>query len=136
MDDYLKEALDIAKAQAGVRIMTEDEITALVRRLSNQFKALSGEALTAPPLSDEKDARRSIRERHIMCMECGRNYRILTRRHLAHHGLTADEYREKWGLKKNTPLVSRALQKERRRKMQEIRLWEKRRDRKDVPGRS
>ena len=126
MDDYLKEALDIAKAQAGVRIMTEDEITALVSRLSAQFKNLHS---PSSPAVHDKEGRRSIREKNVVCMECGKSFRILTRRHLAHHGLTAEEYREKWGIDKNRPLVSKSLQKERRKKMQEMRLWEKRRRR-------
>ena len=125
MDDYLKEALDIAKAQAGVRVMTEDEITTLVSRLSAQFKNIHS---SSPSLPD-KDGRRSIREKNVICMECGKSFRILTKRHLVRHGLTTDEYREKWGIDRNKPLVSKSLQKERRKKMQEIRLWEKRRRR-------
>ena len=38
MDDHLKEALDIVKAQASVRIMSEDEIISMVRRLSSDIK--------------------------------------------------------------------------------------------------
>jgi hypothetical protein len=32
MDDYLKEALEIVKAQASVRTMTEEEITSMVKK--------------------------------------------------------------------------------------------------------
>ena len=60
-------------------------------------------------------------------MECGKSFRILTRRHLAGHGLEPAAYREKWGLKKDTPLVSKGLQRERRKKMKDMKLWEKRR---------
>ena len=78
MDDHLKEALDIVKAQASVRIMSEDEIISMVRRLSSDIKNVA-------------------------------------------------EYREKWGLKKDTPLVCKGLQRERRKKMKDMKLWEKRR---------
>lgn len=40
MDDHLKEALDIVKAQASVRIMSEDEIISMVRRLSSDTRTL------------------------------------------------------------------------------------------------
>ena len=46
---------------------------------------------------------------------------------LAGHGLEPAAYREKWGLKKDTPLVSKGLQRERRKKMKDMKLWEKRR---------
>ena len=51
----------------------------------------------------------------------------ITKRHLASHGMTSGEYREKWGFKKDAPLVCKALQRERRKKMKDMKLWEKRR---------
>ena len=51
MDDHLKEALDIVKAQASVRIMSEDEIISMVRRLSSDIKRMSGIHLAIPVFS-------------------------------------------------------------------------------------
>jgi predicted transcriptional regulator len=130
MDDFLKEALEIVKAQASVRNMTEDEITSMVRRLADNIRgivaagATAGEAeATATPALDPKKA---IRERTIVCMESGKSFKILTRKHLAKFGLTPETYREKWGYAKNMPLVCKELQRERRKKMKEMKLWEKR----------
>jgi transcriptional regulator GlxA family with amidase domain len=47
----------------------------------------------------------SVRDDHVVCLECGRKMRRL-RRHLAvSHGLTADAYRQRWGLRNDAPLV-------------------------------
>ena len=130
MDDYLKEALDIVKAQAGVRIMAEDEIISMVRRLSSDIKNVAeGDACVEEPAGADaqSDPRKSIKEKSITCMECGKNFKILTRKHLAGHSLDAAEYRDKWGLKKDTPLVCKGLQRERRKNMKDMKLWEKRR---------
>lgn len=130
MDDYLKEALDIVKAQASVRIMAEDEIISMVRRLSSDIKNVAeGESCVEELVSADvqSDPRKSIKEKSITCLECGKTFKILTRKHLASHGLDAVEYREKWGLKKDTPLVCKGLQRERRKKMKDMQLWEKRR---------
>lgn len=129
MDDFLKEALDIVKAQASVRVMAEEEIVALVRRLSSSLRGLSeGEVVVDEAIADvQGDPRKSIKEKSISCLECGKTFKILTRKHLATHGLEAPSYREKWGLKKDTPLVCKGLQRERRKKMKDMRLWEKRR---------
>ncbi|WP_294510829.1 MucR family transcriptional regulator [uncultured Bilophila sp.] len=130
MDDYLKEALDIVKAQASVRIMAEDEIISMVRRLSSDIKNVAeGESCVEELVSADvqSDPRKSIKEKSITCLECGKTFKILTRKHLASHGLDAVEYREKWGLKKDTPLVCKGLQRERRKKMKDMKLWEKRR---------
>lgn len=129
MDDYLKEALEIVKAQASVRVMTEDEITTLVRRLSAGLKGIADSEAGGDDsaLEGGLNPRKSIKEKSIVCMECGKSFKILTRRHLAGHGLEPAAYREKWGLKKDTPLVSKGLQRERRKKMKDMKLWEKRR---------
>lgn len=51
---------------------------------------------------------------------------VLSKRHLALHGLDAVSYREKWGLKKGAPLTCKELQRSRRAKMKDMKLWEKR----------
>jgi Predicted transcriptional regulator len=125
MDEYLREALDIAKAQAGVRIMTDEEITEMVRQLSASIRGLA-EGGASKPVSDFPDPQKAIREQSIVCLESGQPFKILTKKHLAKFGLTPDEYRAKWGYRKNQPLVCKALQRERRKRMQEMQLWKKR----------
>lgn len=130
MDDYLKEALDIVKAQASVRVMTDEEITVLIQRLSTGIKGISENDLTFSDMSMTAvagDPRKSLKEKSVTCLECGKMFKILTRRHLITHGLDAESYREKWGFKKDTPLVCKSLQRERRKKMKDMKLWEKRR---------
>lgn len=129
MDDCLKEALDIVKAQAGVRIMNEEEILEAVHRLSTSLRRMieSDNAYAASAEHVKQNPKNTIKEKSITCLECGKQFRILTKRHLASHNIEPSAYREKWGFDKNTPLVSKALQRERRKKMQEMQLWEKRR---------
>lgn len=129
MDEFLKEALEIVKAQASVRTMTEDEITAMVRKLATGLKAIAEGEMNLEERCCETggDPRKAIKEKTITCLECGKSFKILTKKHLASHGLDPDSYREKWGLKKNSPLVCKSLQRERRKKMKDMKLWEKRR---------
>ena len=119
MDDYLKEALEIARAQASVRVMSEEEITSFIQKVAAGIRTVAeGEMPVELDSADmQQDARKSIKE----------TFKILTKRHLAMHGMDAAAYREKWGFKKDTPLVCKALQRERRRKMKDMKLWEKRR---------
>lgn len=130
MDNHLKEALEIVKAQASVRTMTEDEITSMLQKLTNGIRAIS-ENLPAEDGAEEGpgiDPAKAIKEKNIICVECGRPFKLLTKKHLATHGLTPEEYRERCGYKKNTPLVCKSLQRERRKKMKDMKLWERRRD--------
>jgi predicted transcriptional regulator len=130
MDDYLKESLEIVRAQAKVRVMTAPEIVTMVQNLVVGLKAImhspqpsaGAEDVSGKPL----DPKKAIREKSIICMETGRTMKVITKRHLAKVGLTPDEYRAKWGYAKDLPLVCKELQRARRKKMQDMRLWERR----------
>ncbi len=128
MDDYLKEALEIVKAQAKVRTMAEEEIILMVQKLAEGIRSVCN---GTQPVEDTQvqgvSSRKSIKEQTIVCLECGKSFKILTKKHLASHGVDADAYREKWGIKRSTPLVCKSLQRERRKKMKAMKLWEKRR---------
>lgn len=131
MDDFLKEALEIVKAQASVRVMSDEQIIAMVRSLSSGLKTategnMAGGEESAASNSLQGDPRKSIKERSVTCLECGKVFKIISSKHLASHGLTPEEYREKWNLKKGTPLTCKELQRARRKKMQDMKLWEKR----------
>lgn len=126
MDEHIKQALEIVKAQASFRTMSEEEISSMVRSLSLVIRQLMAGENPAAAMSPDA-AVKQISEKAIACLECGKSFKLLTRRHLMSHGLSAEEYREKWGYPKDAPLVCKSLQRERRKKMKDMKLWEKRR---------
>ena len=126
MEEYLKQALEIVKAQASVRNMTEDEITSMVKTLAEGIQNVAEGEEKKEPTKPSIDPKKAIREKSIVCLECGKSFKVLTKKHLASHDLTPEEYKEEWGYKKSTSFVARGLARERRKKMQEMKLWEKR----------
>ena len=126
-DDAFMQALSITRAQAGVRSMTAQEIVAYAKDIAQGIRQMQGDATSpsgaADPAVDPKDA---VRESTVVCLECGAKFKMLTKRHLAQHGLTPDEYKAKWGLKKGTSLACKSLQRMRRKKMQDMQLWSRR----------
>lgn len=126
MDDYLKEALEIVKAQASVRTMTEEEILSMVQKLASGIASISDDVVDVDCESPAVDPKKAIREKSIVCLECGKSFKVLTKRHLATHDLAPADYKEKWGYPKKTSLVCKSLARERRKKMGEMKLWERR----------
>ncbi|MYL83771.1 transcriptional regulator [Desulfovibrio aerotolerans] len=128
METHVSLALEIVTAQAKVRMMGEEEIRSMVASLSAVIRSME----QAPglvedfPAGTSASAKKAVRERTITCLESGKSFKMITRRHLAKYGLTPDDYRAKWGYAKGTPLVCKSLQRLRRKKMQEMRLWERR----------
>jgi len=136
MNDHLINAIALAKAQASVRVMTEDEIVTMVERLASKFKGLyEGEEVVEDASAAEApviDAKKSIKEKSVTCLVCGKTMKVLTKKHLARHGLDAVSYREKFGLKKGTPLTCKELQRARKQKMAEMKLWERRAEKRKI----
>ena len=129
MDEYVKEALDVVKAQAGVRNMTEDEITSMVQTVADRLRGVEAHAESEQAKGQQEpavDPKKAVREKSVICLECGKSFKILSKRHLSQHGLTPEEYKEKWGFKKNQSLVAKALARQRKKKMQEMQLWKRR----------
>ena len=101
----------------------------MVKRLASKLKGLSeGKSVAEDaPVADASamDAKKSIKEKSVTCLVCGKTMKVLTKKHLALHGLDAVSYREKFGLKKGTPLTCKELQRARKQKMAEMKLWER-----------
>ncbi len=129
MENYVKQALEIVKAQASVRNMTEEEINSMIKTLTQGIKSVADQELEKEelPVEPAVDPKKAVKEKSIVCLECSKSFKVLTKKHLASHNLTPEEYKAKWGYKKNTSLVAKSLARERRKKMQDMRLWEKRR---------
>jgi len=136
MEDHVKQALEIVKAQASVRNMTEEEINSMIKSLSEGIQKAS-QGTAEEQVSEEQypavDPKKAIREKSIICLECGKSFKVITKKHLAKHDMTPEEYKQKWGYKKNQSLVAKSLARERRKKMQEMELWKKREIK--MPGR-
>lgn len=127
MDEILQEAIEIVKAQASVRIMSNDEIMSMILKLDGGVRSVVEGGISAiEENAPSIDPKKAIKEKSITCLECGKAFKIITKRHLDRYGLTPDEYRAKWGYAKNLPLVCKSLQRERRKTMKEMELWKRR----------
>jgi len=126
MEDYLKQAIEIVKAQASVRNMSEEEITSMIKTLAGSIRGVAEGVAPVVETEPAVDPKNAIREKSVICCECGKSFKVLTKRHLIIHGLTPEQYKEKYGYKKGTPLVAKYLARDRRKTMQDMKLWEKR----------
>src|SRR6266568_3918278 len=74
--------------------------TALTRVSSGYGEALGNALRPAIP------ANKSIASDYIICLEDGQKFKSLKRHLRTHHNLTPEQYREKWGLDSDYPMVA------------------------------
>ena len=122
-EDALAQAMKIACAQAGVKTMSPEDVVAYVRSVAKGILAAENGVQGADEQEPAVDPKTSIRENSIICLECGKKFRVMSIRHLKTHGLDANSYREKWGLKKNTSLACKSLVRMRRKRMADMKIW-------------
>jgi predicted transcriptional regulator len=67
----------------------------------------AGQSTAAPPRAEPAvDIKRSVRNDHVVCLECGKHFSMLKRHLNTDHQLTPQEYRQKWGLPLTYPVVA------------------------------
>ena len=127
MEEYLVSALEIVKAQAGSRPMTEEDILSMIKSVAAGISAIGGGQIpVSEPNQPTLDPKKAIKEGSIVCLECMKSFKVITKKHLASHGLTPEEYKTKYGYKKTQGLTCKTLARERRSKMKDMKLWERR----------
>ena len=115
-------ATKLATSYLGNNKLARDELPGLIGRLHETLTKLeSGEIVSEPAVPVDKSVKRS----QIICLECGKGQKMLKRHLMSGHGLTADDYRARWGLNRDYPLVAPNYAKQRSEMAKKIGLGRK-----------
>ena len=100
---------DIVAAFVANNALRVADLSALIQSVHAALAQLaSGPAIAAPLVEKKEPAvsiRKSITPDYLFCLDDGKKFKSL-RRHLATLGLTPDEYRAKWSLPADYPMVA------------------------------
>lgn len=114
----------VASDQLPVLISTVHQALA---SLGKQVAEVSGERIPAVPI------RRSVHRDYVVCLECGWRGQMV-RRHLATgHGLSVDQYRNRWNLPREHPMVAPGYSERRSSLAKQIGLGRGRRASREEP---
>ena len=98
---------DIVAAHVSNNSVSADEVAALI---TNVYSALSGlgeaSAPEEPAPEPAVSVRSSVKKDHIVCLDCGKKMKMLRRHLSSEHDTTPQEYRDKWGLGADYPMVA------------------------------
>lgn len=127
-DTLLTLTADIVAAHVSNNSVAVNDLPNLIQ---NVHQALS-EITSSKSASEEKpepkvSIRSSIKPDAITCLECGKKQKMLKRHLMTNHGMTPPEYRQKWGLSSDYPMVAPNYAEQRRTLAKSIGLGTKRR---------
>jgi predicted transcriptional regulator len=98
---------EIVAAHVGNNAVGGGEVGTLIQSVFDTLQQLAtNEASTPVELTPAVPIRRSVTDDHIVCLEDGKKLKMLKRHLTTDHGLTPKEYRARWGLKADYPMVA------------------------------
>ncbi|HEY6579313.1 MAG TPA: MucR family transcriptional regulator [Rhizomicrobium sp.] len=107
-DELIKFASDIVAAYVSNNPTPISEIPAMIKSIHATLGGLAG-ASGAELAAAQKPAikvGKSVTPEHIICLEDGKKLKMLKRYLRSRYGLTPEEYRSKWGLPADYPMVA------------------------------
>jgi predicted transcriptional regulator len=106
--DYIELAADIVSAYVSNNTVAASDLPALIRDVHNALANINAAppAPAAEPLKPAVNARKSVHDDFIICLEDGKKFKSLKRHLRTQYNMTPEQYREKWGLPADYPMVA------------------------------
>lgn len=98
---------DIVAAHVRNNSVAISDIPLVIRSVHDALAGLN-KAAAEPEVKQEPavSIRASVKPDYIICLEDGKKLKMLRRHLMTHYGMTPDDYRAKWNLPKDYPMVS------------------------------
>ena len=127
-DEVLRMVASVVSAYLSHNPLPATEIPELIRTVHRSLLGVQAEA-PAPEVNAAKPAvapRRSVHDDYIVCLEDGKKLKMLKRYLRTKFNMSPDEYRTKWGLAPDYPMVAPNYSKQRSKFAKNIGLGRRR----------
>ncbi len=106
--DILRMAVDIVSAYVSNNSVSTTQVPEVINTVFNSLSSLHGRGAngTGEPPKPMISIRRSVTPDYIVCLEDGKKLKMLKRHLRAAYGMSPDEYRAKWNLPADYPMVA------------------------------
>jgi predicted transcriptional regulator len=111
MDDkseIIEMTADIVSAYVGNNSVSAGELPSLIQSVHRALAGVSNgtETVETAPKEPAVPVKRSITPDHLVCLEDGRKFKSLKRHLRTKYNMSPEDYRAKWGLPKEYPMVA------------------------------
>jgi predicted transcriptional regulator len=105
---------DIVSAHVSNNSVAVSDMPVLISNVHSALSNLSTPTIPVVTLEPAVPIKSSIKREFIICLEDGKKLKMLKRHLMTHYGMTPDDYRAKWGLAADYPMVAPAYAEQRR----------------------
>lgn len=106
--NYIELTAEIVSAYVSNNTVAAAEIPSLINQVHAALSRVSGKPGESPaePLKPAVSVKKSITPEHIVCLEDGKKFKSLKRHLRTQYNMTPEQYREKWNLGADYPMVA------------------------------
>jgi len=130
-DDVLLDlTTDIVSAYVANNSVNSHDLAAIISDVYKSLADVAGSSLAPAEAEKPKPAvsiKKSLGHEYLICLEDGKKFKSLKRHLKTHYDLSPDQYREKWGLASDYPMVAPAYAEARSNLAKQMGLGQKRR---------
>jgi predicted transcriptional regulator len=127
-DTLITLTADIVAAHVSNNSVAVNDLPQLIANVHGALAGLGGPgSVPEVRLEPKVPIRSSIKPDYIVCLEDGKRLKMLKRHLMTHYQMTPDQYRQKWGLNSDYPMVAPNYAEQRRTLAKAIGLGTKRR---------
>ena len=107
-NDLIDLSTEIVSAYVSHNALAVSDLPKLILDVHNALSGLRSSAAPAPveELKPAVPVRKSVASDYIVCLEDGKKFKSLKRHLRTHYDMSPEEYREKWGLPPDYPMVA------------------------------
>ena len=126
-DTLLTLTADIVAAHVSNNSVAVNDLPTLIQNVHQALSGISRQSSAPEPRPEPRvPIRSSIKPDYIVCLEDGKRLKMLKRHLMTHYNMTPDQYRQKWGLSADYPMVAPNYAEQRRTLAKSIGLGTKR----------
>lgn len=104
--DALELTTEIVAAYVANNPVQSSELSNLIRSVHETLQGLSSPVQDTVETKPAIPVKKSVTDDYIICLEDGKKFKSLKRHLRAKYDMTPEEYREKWGLPYDYPMVA------------------------------
>jgi predicted transcriptional regulator len=108
MNDLVSMTADVVAAYVAQNTLPSTELPGLIQQIHATLQQVAGGAQHTPeqPLAPAVPVKKSVTKDYIICLEDGKRFKSLKRHLRSSFNLSPEEYRKKWGLPYDYPMVA------------------------------
>ena len=107
-DELLRMTAEVVSAYVSNNTLATGQLADVIQAVYNSLRGLDGHVAEPPaePVRPAVPVRKSVTPEYLVCLEDGKKLKMLKRHLRSTYNLTPDEYRTKWGLAPDYPMVA------------------------------